>query len=148
MQISFNGIKLIKDMEGFRSKAYVCPAGKWTIGYGTTTWMGKPVEAGMTMTEKEAELALQSDLAWAQTAVNKQVKVPLKQGMFDALVSFVYNIGESAFAKSILLCLLNLKQYEQAAAQFGRWVYAGKNVLPGLVRRRRLERTMFEESMK
>ena len=148
MQISFNGIKLIKDMEGFEAKAYKCPKGVWTIGYGTTKWIGKPVEAGMTITEKEAELALQSDLAWAQTAVNKLVKVPMKQGMFDALVSFVYNIGESAFANSTLLKLLNKKQYELAAAQFERWVYAGNKVLPGLVKRRKLERNMFEESMK
>ena len=103
MQMSFNGLEALKKFEGFKEEAYKDTGGVWTIGYGTIRWLGKPVEAGQTITQKEAELALQADLAWAQTAVNKLVKVPLKQHMFDALVSFVYNVGEEAFRKSTML---------------------------------------------
>jgi lysozyme len=144
MQVSFNGIKALKEYEGFEANAYKDTGGVWTIGYGTIRWNDRPVEQGMVITEKEAELALQADLAWAQTAVNKLVKVPLKQNMFDALVSFVYNIGENAFSRSTMLQLLNSKQYEAAAKQFDRWKFDNGKEIKGLVVRRAKERRMFE----
>jgi lysozyme len=144
MQISFNGIESLKQLEGFESKAYKDTGGVWTIGYGTTIWLDKPVVAGQTITEKEAVLALQHDLAWAQTAVNQLVRVPLKQNEFDALVSFVYNIGETAFAKSTMLRLLNQQRKKEAASQFQRWVYDNGKIVKGLVNRRIQERRMFE----
>lgn len=144
MQISFNGIQLLKEFEGFKKEAYKDTGGVWTIGYGTIKWLGKPVEQGMTITEKEAELALQADLAWAQTAVNKLVKVPLKQNMFDALVSFVYNIGERAFSRSTLLRKLNARDYAGAAAQFPRWRFDNGVEVRGLANRRARERKLFE----
>lgn len=143
MQISYMGIELLKEHEGFREKAYKDTGGVWTIGYGTIKWLGKPVEAGQTITDKEALLALQADLAWAQTAVNQLVRVPLKQHMFDALVSFVYNIGESAFSKSTMLRLLNEGKYDQAAEQFKRWNQDNGKVIPGLVSRRKVEESLF-----
>ena len=144
MQVSFNGIKALKEYEGFEANAYKDTGGVWTIGYGTIRWNDRPVEQGMVITEKEAELALQADLAWAQTAVNKLVKVPLKQNMFDALVSFVYNIGENAFSRSTMLQLLNSKQYDAAAKQFDRWKFDNGKEIKGLVIRRAKERRMFE----
>jgi lysozyme len=144
MQISFNGIESLKQLEGFESKAYKDTGGVWTIGYGTIRWLDKPVEAGQTITEKEAVLALQADLAWAQTAVNQLVRCSLKQNEFDALVSFVYNVGESAFAKSTMLRLLNQQRKKEAAAQFQRWVYGNGKIVKGLVNRRIQERRMFE----
>lgn len=143
MQISHMGIQSLKELEGFRAKAYKDTGGVYTIGYGTIKWLGKPVEAGQTITDKEAALALQADLAWAQTAVNQLVRVPLKQHMFDALVSFVYNIGENAFSKSTMLRLLNEGKYDQAANEFKRWNQDNGKVIPGLVSRRKVEESLF-----
>lgn len=144
MQISYNGIQFLKQWEGFKADAYKDTGGVWTIGYGTIRWNGRPVEQGMKMSEKEAELALQADLAWAQTAVNKLVKYPLTQNMFDALVSFVYNVGESAFSRSTLLRLLNQGQVADAAKQFERWKFDNGKVIQGLLNRREAERALFE----
>jgi lysozyme len=143
MQVSYNGIKALKEYEGFEPKAYKDTGGVWTIGYGTIKWLGKPVEQGMVITEKEAELALQADLAWAQTAVNQLVRVPLTQFQYDALVSFVYNIGENAFMKSTLLRILNEKKYLEAAQQFDRWVNDNGKLIKGLIVRRSKEKLMF-----
>lgn len=145
MQISFNGLQFLKDGEGFRKEAYKDTGGVWTIGYGTIKWLGKPVEQGMTITEKEAELALQADLSWAQTAVNKLVKAPLSQNMFDALVSFVYNIGENAFMKSTLLRKLNARDYKGAAQEFLRWKFDNGKEIQGLLNRRIKEKALFEK---
>jgi len=145
MQISFKGRELLQELEGFRHDAYLDTGNVWTIGYGTTKIDGKPVEAGQTCTEKQAQEWLQTDLAWAQTAVNKLVKVKLTQNMFDALTSFVYNIGENAFARSTLLQLLNTGQYAPASQQFKRWVFDNGNIIKGLVTRRMKEQALFEE---
>jgi lysozyme len=144
MQISYNGLSFLKEQEGFRAQAYKDTGGVWTIGYGTIKWKDKPVEAGMTITEKEAELALTDDLAWAQTAVNKAVRVTLTQNMFDALVSFVYNLGESNFRKSTLLNKLNQGQYKAAAFELLRWKYDNGKEIPGLLKRRQREKALFE----
>lgn len=143
MQISFNGIAFLKEREEFRDKAYQDTGGVWTIGYGTTKVVGKPVYEGLTCTEKQAEQWLTDDLAWAQTAVNKLVKVLLKQNQFDALVSFVYNIGDYAFSGSTLLRLLNAKQFDKAAAEFDKWIYDNGKVVKGLQVRRNFERSLF-----
>jgi lysozyme len=143
MQISYNGLTLLKELEGFRKEAYLDTGGVWTIGYGTTRVEGKPVEAGLTCTEAQAQQWLSEDIAWAQTAVNKLVKVPLKQGMFDALVSFVYNVGEDQFRRSTLLRLLNLKQYIEAGKQFLLWKYDNGKVIQGLINRRYKELAMY-----
>jgi lysozyme len=143
MQISYNGLQLLKELEGFRKEAYLDTGGVWTIGYGTTRVEGKPVEAGLTCTEAQAQQWLSEDIAWAQTAVNKLVKVPLKQGMFDALVSFVYNVGEDQFRRSTLLRLLNLKQYIEAGKQFLLWKYDNGKVIQGLINRRHKELAMY-----
>lgn len=145
MQISHRGIEVLKEHEGFRSRAYRDVAGVWTIGYGTTKVNGKPVEAGQTCTAAEATEWLKEDLAWAQTAVNKLVRVGLTQSMFDALVSFVYNVGEGAFSKSTMLRKLNQGDYAGAAEEFPRWNRAGGRIWKGLINRRLVERSMFEE---
>lgn len=144
MQISYNGLKFIKNEEGFRAEAYRDTGGVWTLGFGTIKVDGRPVEAGQTCTEQEAEAWLHSDLAWAQTAVNQLVKVPLKQHQFDALVSFVYNVGETAFRNSTMLKLLNGALYMDASKQFARWVFDNGKIITGLVKRRMRERALFE----
>ena len=139
MKISEAGLDLIKSHEGFRSDAYLCPAGVWTIGYGHTG----DVEEGQSVTEEEAEELLLQDVAFAEDAVNSLVEVELSQQMFDALVCFVYNVGVGAFEQSTLLRLLNQGQKEEAAEQFLRWNKAGGKELAGLTRRREAERDLF-----
>lgn len=146
MQISHNGIQFLKQWEGFEANAYKDTGGVWTIGYGTIKWKGQPVVQGMTITEKEAELALQEDLAWAQTAVNQLVRVSLTQNMFDALVSFVYNVGETAFRKSTLLRLLNQGNYTEVSKQFERWKFDNGKEVKGLLNRREAERALFQRA--
>lgn len=143
MQLSHSGLEFLKDQEGFKAKAYKDGGGVWTIGYGTTRINGKPVEEGMTCTESEALLWLAQDTASAQTLLNKSVRVPLRQGQFDALVSFVYNIGEDAFSKSTLLRMLNMGDYMGAYAQFSRWDMDGGKVVLGLTKRRMREQSLF-----
>lgn len=141
MKTSDKGLILIKSFEGFRGRAYKCPAGVWTIGYGHT---GPEVKSGSVITEWQGGELLKKDVARFEKAIDNVVKVPLNQNQFDALVSFVFNIGEGAFGKSTLLKLLNAKDYTGAAAQFPRWNKGGGKVLPGLVNRRAAERKLFD----
>ena len=139
METSDVGIKAIEGFEGLRLNAYQDSVGVWTIGYGHT--LG--VHPGDTITQDEAEAFLRADLSNAESAVNHQVTVPLTQGQFDALVSFVFNLGSGALASSTLLRLLNAGDYEGAKGQFHRWDRAGNVELPGLLARRNAEAEMF-----
>lgn len=149
MRTSNRGLDLIKQHEGFESKAYTCPAGKLTIGYGHVIL---PHEHNLTtaeLTEAEATEILRDDVAIAESAVNNLVKVEIDQNQFDALVSFTFNLGSGSLANSTLLRLLNNDDHNGAAGQFERWVYATvdgkKQKLGGLVRRRADERDLFLE---
>ena len=144
MQISQNGLNLIKSFEGFMANAYLCPAGVPTIGYGTTLIENAPVHLGMTITESKASelLDYQINKNYAP-AVIRLVKVPLNQNQFDSLVSFVYNLGEGSLASSTLLKLLNQGDYASVPAQMMRWTKANGVDLPGLVRRRKAEGDLF-----
>jgi lysozyme len=133
-------VELVKKFEGFRDTAYLCPAGVWTIGYGTT----ENVSQGDEVTKQDAEVWLMDDLIEASAAIDKLVEVPLTQEQYDALTSFVYNVGRDAFRKSTMLHLLNAGDYEGAAEQFPRWNKGGGRVLAGLSRRREAERQVFE----
>lgn len=130
----------IKKAEGLRLKAYLDTGGVWTIGYGHT---GPEVVEGLTITLDGAERLLREDLRTAEGHVNKLVKVALTQNQFDALVSFVYNIGGGAFKESTMLRLLNAGDYEGAANQFPRWNKDNGKVVAGLTNRRREERELF-----
>jgi lysozyme len=137
-------VALVKHFEGLYPKAYLCPAGVPTIGYGHT---GPDVRLGMTITEAQAEQLLAADLAEAAAVVDKYVRVPLPENPRGALSSFVFNLGAGAFASSTLLRLLNLGDTAGAAEQFGRWTKAKVNGvavdLPGLVARRAAEEALF-----
>lgn len=141
-------IELIKKYEGFSSKAYLCPANVWTIGYGTTRVNGKPVTSGMTCTEQQAEEYLKNDLQVFAKAVNRLVKVPLTENQFSALLSFTYNLGVGALEKSTLLKKLNEGSYWVAQSEFLKWIRAGGKILPGLVRRRGEEAELFGDRTK
>lgn len=139
MKTSNIGINLIKSFEGCILKAYKCPAGVWTIGYGHTAG----VKEGQTITQAQAEEFLKQDLKRFETYVKNLVTVKLNQYQFDALVSFCYNVGPGNLKTSTLLKLLNKGDYEGAAEQFERWVKAGDKKLAGLVRRRVAEKELF-----
>lgn len=141
MNISPDGLALIKRFEGLRTEAYKCSAGVLTIGYGST---GKHVTPGMKITEAEAEELLLKDVARFERGVSERIQVPVTQGQLDACIALAFNIGLAAFGKSTLLRLLNESKYSLAAEQFDRWTRAGGKKLPGLVRRRAAERALFE----
>lgn len=135
------GEQIIKSFEGKELKAYKCPAGIWTIGYGDT----ENVKQGMIITEAEADARLSNRLNKDFCpAVERLVKVKINDNQFSALVSLVYNIGVGAFEKSTLLRKLNAGDFAGAAEQFDRWNKAGGKVLNGLVKRRAAERKLFE----
>lgn len=144
-QINAAGLELIKQCEGLRLEAYICPAGVATIGYGTTRYnASKPVQMGDRITETEAEALLRNDVAQFEQTVRELVKVPLTSNQFSALVCFTYNVGSGAFAESTLLKLLNQRQYAEAAEQLLRWVKGDNGEpLPGLVSRRQAEKKLF-----
>lgn len=145
MKISSKALDIVKHFEGLFLKAYLDPVGIWTIGYGHT---GPAAHKGNVITEKEAEDLLREDMSESEDAVDRYVEPSLSQQQFDALVSFTFNIGSGAFSKSTMRKKLNANDFEGAAAEFPRWnkgtVNGKKVVLPGLTRRRKSERHLFE----
>lgn len=139
MRTSQKGIDLIKSFEGLRLKSYQDSVGVWTIGYGTTRGIGP----GMSITTEQAERMLMNDIARFEPELDKQAKVSLSQSQWDALMSFIYNLGSANLGSSTLLKLLNSGDYAGAAEQFPRWNKAGGQVLAGLTKRRAAERAMF-----
>lgn len=143
MKISNNGIAFIKREEGERLLAYPDSVGVWTIGVGHTgTVDGKDIAKGMTITPAQSTSLLLSDLAWAESAINGNVKVPLTQNQYDALCSFVFNVGRNAFTGSTLLKKLNVKDYAGAADQLLQWKRAG-TIADLLLPRRKREKELF-----
>lgn len=142
-----DGVLLIKFAEGLRLKAYQDAGGKLTIGYGRT----KNVKPTDTISELQAELFLVEDLLDTLKDISQYVKAPANAFQVAALSSFIFNLGGNKFRKSTLCRLLNEQKYSEASAQFERWIY-GKNkqgnviVLPGLVKRRKAERLLFESN--
>lgn len=144
MNSSAAALNLIEKFEGVRLKSYRCPAGVLTIGVGHTSAAGEPtVVENMTITRQEAFRILQRDLIRFEMDLNRLVKVPLSQNQYDALISFVFNIGAGAFAKSTLLKKLNAGRYGDVPAELMKWTKAGGKELPGLVKRRRAEAALW-----
>lgn len=144
MKTSGAGKILIQRFEGLRTSAYKDSGGVWTIGYGHTRTAAALGDAGITLTTSECDRLFEGDILEAEKVVVALVKVQLSQGQFDALVSFVFNVGRGHFADSTLLKKLNASDYAGAAAEFERWVKAEGKTLAGLVRRRKAERERFE----
>ncbi|HEY9887373.1 MAG TPA: lysozyme [Candidatus Obscuribacterales bacterium] len=143
-RINQDGLTIVKHFEGRELRAYQDSVGVWTIGYGHTAAAGPPtVVAGQTITEAEAEAILKRDLGLFENGVRSVVAVPLNSNQFSALVSFSFNVGVGALRDSTLLRKLNAGDYQGAADEFPRWVKAGGQTLPGLVRRRDAERALF-----
>ena len=140
MKISQEGIKLIKNFEGCGLEAYQDSVGVWTIGYGTI----KGVKEGDQINQDEAEHLLQEEMPEYEGYINKMINVPLDQNQFDALCSWVFNLGPANLQSSTLLKVLNEGKYDEVPDQILRWNKAGGEVLAGLVKRRQAEADLFE----
>ena len=142
MRVSNEGLDLIKHFEGLSLKAYKCPAGVWTIGYGTT---GVPeARLGVVISAARAEELLAIDVDKFSRQVWVLVSdVVINQRQMDALIAFAYNVGIGAFKTSTLLKKLLQKDYTGASKEFLRWTKAKGKELPGLVKRRRAESLLF-----
>lgn len=134
MKLSINGVNKLCTREGIRNKAYKDSKGIWTIGVGHVS---PEVKEGLTWTNSQVMGAFRTDVKWAEDAVNA-VKQPLNQNMFDSLVSFVFNVGASAFAKSTMKKLLDAGDYKGASEQFDQW-----HKPPEIISRRDGEKAQF-----
>lgn len=136
MNISENGLNLIKSFEGCHLKAYRCPAGVLTIGWGRTSG----VYEGMTITQQQADQFLYEDVQRFVQAVNQyQSRFNFTQNEFDALVSFTYNCGAGSLA-AVMSCCNTKKEIAEECKLYNK---GGGVVLAGLVRRRQAEYDMF-----
>ena len=140
MQLSKTGLQLIAQFESCCLTAYQDIRGIWTIGFGHT---GPEVVEGLAWTQDQADAQLLKDTQYATNTVNQLVKVPLTQGQFSALCSFVFNVGSGNFHSSTMLRLLNSGDYVGAAGEFERWDKSGGVVVAGLLRRRVAEEQEF-----
>jgi lysozyme len=150
MRPSEDCVQLLARLEGFRARPYLCPGGVWTVGFGLRTLadgtrVGPGIPDAISRERAQAELRLAVARVWG--SVQGMTRVPLTQGQCDALTLLAYNIGETALRRSTLLRLLNSGDYAGASAQFPRWVKARGRVLSGLVRRRKIERALFDEGI-
>jgi len=138
MHMSPEGLNaLLKKFEGCKLKAYRCPAGVCTIGYGHTSAAGAPqVVDGMIITQADADEILKRDIVKYEIAVMDLVKVKLTQNQFDVLVDFAYNAGVGNLKSSTMLKKVNAGDLDAVPAELMKWTKGGGKVLPGLVRRR------------
>lgn len=135
------GLALIKESEGLRLSTYLDAVGKPTIGYGHLIRPGETFKGPIS--QQQAEALLRKDLYDTEQGIAKAVRVPITQGQFDALASFVFNLGAGRLRSSTLLRKLNAGDYAGAADQFLLWDKAGGKPLKGLTRRRQAERKLF-----
>jgi lysozyme len=136
MKTSDAGLHLIMEREGNKTHAYLDSVGVWTIGVGHT---GPEVHSGLVWTEQQVMDALRKDIERFEKAVNDAVTVELDQYQFDALVSFSFNVGETAFKNSTLVRKLNAGLFDEVPAQFDRW-----HIPPEITSRRNAEREQFK----
>lgn len=143
MLISEKGVRFIKTWEKLELQPYKCSAGHATIGFGHKILYGEQYDA---ITGQQAEMLLITDLANAQRAVH-QIKVPLEQHEYDALVSFAFNIGSGSFLRSTLVKKLNQGDRAGAMTELLKWHHVNGTDSKGLMRRREQEKAMFERSI-
>ena len=137
------GLTLIQCFESFSPTVYVCPAGYPTIGYGHVVLDGETDRFVGGIDENEAEDVLRRDAAIAERAVLRLITVPLTDGQFDALASFIFNLGGGARQRSTLRRKVNREEHSAVPAEFMKWVWAGDRKLNGLVRRREAEAGLY-----
>ena len=139
MKASIDAYELIKQFEGLRLEAYLCPAGIWTIGYGHTSG----VSPNSFITIQEADEYLHRDVAAIEMQLNK-LNLSLRQCLWDAIVSFVFNVGIGNFKASTLLAKIRINPDDNSIIdEFLRWVYANGKVMRGLQKRRLTEMKLY-----
>ena len=166
MKLSKAGEDLMHRYEGFRSRPYLCPAHIWTIGYGHVLYQEQirlpvvRVEGKETpMIRKEMPLKPEDNRVWTKAEIDELFRADVetfergvlrlvpgcagRQGSFDALVSISFNFGLGNLQRSTIRMRANRGDWEGAAEAFMVWTKGGGKVLPGLVRRREAERTLF-----
>lgn len=145
--LSTNGLEMVMDFEKFRSKAYRCPGGHLTIGYGNTYIHGRKVQPTDVIDQKSARIELVNRLQRDCSIINREVKTSITQNQYDALCSFIYNVGPTNFRRSTLLKKINEKDIAGAASEFIKWSNIKKQgyliTLPGLKKRRQIEKELF-----
>ena len=157
MNTGEQGISLIKRFEGCKKRPYRCPAGLWTVGYGTVLYLDqiklkmperlayplKP-EDDREFSQDEIDGFLRKELGSTERGVARYCPAAThNQSQFDALVSFAYNCGVGALQRSTIRMAYNRGDIEQAADGFLKYTRGGGKVLPGLVARRNAERSLF-----
>lgn len=150
MQLSNAGLEFIKGFEKLRLAPYNDSDNppNCTVGYGHLVHPGPVTPADQSITEPQAIDYLKQDVAYAEHTVSHLVKVPLSQNQYDALVSFVFNVGGRSFETSTLLKALNAGGAEQVPAQLLRWDKTGGVASTGLLRRRKAEAAMWQQSQR
>jgi lysozyme len=141
-RISPQGLRLLKGFEIFSPVVYPCPAGYPTIGWGHVLRKGELFLDGID--EERGTAILLSDISGAMVSLCGLVRAPLNQAQVDSLISFIFNVGGAAFQRSTLRQNINRQDYDQAPAEFQRWIWAGGRRLNGLIKRRRIEAAIFE----
>ena len=135
MKMSEDGLKALMLREGKRNKAYKDTKGIWTIGVGHT---GPEVKEGLVWTDQQVLDQLAKDVAITEECINRVVRVQISQNMFDALSSFIFNVGIGAFEKSTMLKKINLGDFGGAGMEFDRW-----HIPPEITSRRNSEKAQF-----
>lgn len=139
MKASDRLIEALKRFEELRTEAYLCAGGRWTIGYGHTL----TAREGMIIDEQRAEHLLRQDVNVIERWLSSK-NITEEQHQFDALVSFVFNLGIASFYDSTLRKVIERGgSAEEVRKQWMRWVHVKKKVLPGLVKRREWECNLF-----
>jgi lysozyme len=143
------GIAIIRKYEGLKLRAYICPSGLPTIGYGATFYMnGSRVQIGDVITIDHADKLLHFQVKLFADEVRRTVKSNINENQLGALVSFCFNVGGAAFAKSTLARKVNANPSDSTIRnEFMRWTRGGGKVLPGLVKRREEEANLYYDSI-
>jgi lysozyme len=138
-------LSIIRKYEGMKLKAYKCPAGVWTIGFGATFYEnGTKVKEGDVITRDRADKLLFFMAQKFLAAIRPMITAKLTANQESALLSFAYNVGTEAFRRSTLLRKVNANPADPTIRQeFAKWIKAGGAVLPGLQRRRAEEADLY-----
>ena len=142
LDISANGRDTIVFFEGRKNRAYK-DAGGYSIGVGHFIKPGEEWLRTATLTDAQIDEIFEEDIDWVIASIDNNVTVPITQNMFDALCSFIFNVGPSNFKSSTLLKKINMYDYVGAADEFNKWIYSGGKQLTALINRRAKERALF-----
>lgn len=127
-------IQLVEKFEGCKLKAYTCPAGVWTIGFGAT---GRDIKKGVEWTQKQADDRMFTDVdVYATAAAKLSPGLTSDANKHSAIADFCYNLGTTRYKASTLKRKVDAEEWDEAEEELAKWVWGGGKKLPGLVRRR------------